>query len=70
MDLEASLTHGHGSTHSTPRWVKVFGITVIVLLLLFVGLHVIGRSLLGHAFGGHGDHVPPSSATEHGLQQP
>jgi len=46
------------------------GIIVIALLLLFGSLHLIGRSLLGHALGGHSDHAPPSSATEHGMQQP
>ena len=61
---------GRGSTHSTPRWVKMTGISVIALLLLFGSLHVIGRSLLGHALGGHGDQAPPSSATEHCMQQP
>jgi hypothetical protein len=45
-------------------------IIVIALLLLFGSLHLIGRSLLGHALGGHGNQVPPSSATEHRLQQP
>jgi hypothetical protein len=70
MDLEASLMRDHGSAQSTPRWVIVIGIMVIVLLLLFVGLHLVGRSLLGHALGGHGDQAPPSSATEHGMQQP
>ena len=53
--------HHRGSPHSTPRWVKLFGIIVITLLLLFVSLHFVGRSLLGHALGGHGDHAPPSS---------
>jgi len=62
--------HGHGSTHSTPRWVKVFGIIVIVLLVLFVSMHLIGRSNLGYTLGGHGEHALPSSAPEHGLQQP
>ena len=62
--------HDHGSTHNTPGWVKMTGIIVITLLLLFVGLHLVGRSLLGHALGAHGDRVPPSSATEHGMQQP
>jgi hypothetical protein len=57
-----SLMHGHGSTQSTPRWVKVFGIIVIALLLLFASLYLIGSSLLGH--------VQHSGATEHGLQQP
>ena len=62
--------HHRGSPHSTPRWVKLFGIIVITLLLLFVSLHFVGRSLLGHALGGHADHAPPSSAIEHGQQQP
>jgi hypothetical protein len=61
---------GHGSTHRMPRWVKAIGIMVIALPLLFVGLHLIGMSLLGHVSGGRGDHTPPSSATEHGIQQP
>ncbi len=62
--------HEDGSTHSTPRWVKGIGIIVIALLLLFASLHLIGRRLLGPAFGRHGDHAPHSSATEHGLRQP
>jgi hypothetical protein len=62
--------HGHGSTHRTPPWVKVTGMMVIALLLLFVGLHLIGMGLLGHLSGGHGDHAPPLSATEHGMQPP
>jgi hypothetical protein len=37
-----------GSTSSTPRWVKVFGIIVIVLVLLFVILHLTGRGLGSH----------------------
>lgn len=55
-------THGgpdRGSTTSTPRWVKVFGIIVIVLLLLFVILHLTG--------GGFSGHRPP---IEHGGHQP
>jgi hypothetical protein len=52
----------HGSTTSTPRWVKMFGITALVLVLLFVTLHLTGRGL--------GGHTPPSSTTEHGVQQP
>jgi hypothetical protein len=33
---------------STPRWVYVFGIIALVLVLLFVALH-----LTGHGLGGH-----------------
>jgi hypothetical protein len=32
----------------TPRWVYVFGIIAIVLVLLFVILHLTGRGLGGH----------------------
>jgi len=32
----------------TPRWVKVFGIFALVLLLLFVVLHLTGRGLGDH----------------------
>jgi hypothetical protein len=35
-------------TPGTPRWVKVFGIIAIILVLLFVILHVTGRGLGGH----------------------
>lgn len=31
-----------GSTPSTPRWVKVFGIIVLILVLLFVILKLTG----------------------------
>lgn len=62
--------HDHGSTYNTPRWVRAVGISVIVLLLVFVGLDLIGGSLLGQGHSGHGDHAPPSSVTEHGPRQP
>ena len=45
-----SQTHtkpDRGSTYSTPRWVKVFGIIFIVLVLLFVTLQLTGISLGG-----------------------
>jgi hypothetical protein len=48
-----------GSTPSTPRWVKVFGIIVIVAALLFLILH-----LTGHRHGGHTLHM------EGGAPQP
>ena len=37
-----------GSPPSMPRWVKVFGIVVIVLVLLFVVLHLAGGGFRGH----------------------
>jgi hypothetical protein len=50
----------------TPRWVKVFGIIAVVVVLLFVFL-MFTRGPGGHGPGGH---TPPSSVTEHGVQQP
>ena len=74
MQAERDGDTGLGSDHrlstATPRWVKVFGITVVALLLLFIGLHLIGRSFPGHGFGEHGNHALHSSAAEHGHQQP
>lgn len=34
--------------YRTPRWVKIFGIIAIVLVLLFVTLHLTGLSPGGH----------------------
>lgn len=37
-----------------PRWVKVFGIIALALLLLFLIVHLSGHGLGNHApFGGH-----------------
>lgn len=46
---------------STPRWVKVSGTIVIILVLL-----VVAMLLAGHGPGRHmpGGHLAPSSATE------
>ncbi len=46
---------------TTPRWVKVFGITAVVLFLLFAGLHLTGNAPT---------HMPGSSSPEHGMQAP
>ncbi|MBA3498668.1 MAG: hypothetical protein M3Q93_13310 [Gemmatimonadota bacterium] len=43
-----SVTPGRGSTTSTPRWVWVFGVIAIVLVLLFVIQHLAGGGLGGH----------------------
>ena len=57
---------------STPRWVKVFGIIVGVVVLLFVIL-LFTRGPGGHGpgmHGGGGGDSPPASVTEDGGQQP
>ena len=50
------------SPPKTPRWVKAFGIALIVLILLIIILHLTGNSL-----GGPGSHTMP---LQHGVQQP
>lgn len=51
-----------GGPPPTPRWVKLLGIVILVLALLFVGLHLTGNSPFGP-----GSHTPP---VQHELQQP
>lgn len=38
----------HHSATGTPRWVKVFGIIGIVVVVLFVILHLVGSGPRGH----------------------
>lgn len=50
----------------TPRWVKVFGVIALVVVLLFVILLLTRGPGGGH---GPGRHMAPS-VTEQGAQQP
>lgn len=54
-----------------PRWVKVFGIVVLALAVLFVGLKVTGIGP-SHGPGRHpgGGSTPSSGVTEDGGQTP
>ena len=69
-----SQTHegsDRGSPTSTPRWVKVFGIVALVLVLLFVILLLADAGR--HGPGRHtqsGDPGRHTSPIEHGVQQP
>jgi len=45
---DAGVRADRESTISTPRWVKIFGIISLVLVMLFVILHLTGRGLGGH----------------------
>ena len=53
---QTPLEPGHGSMRGTPRWVKVFGIIALVLVLLFV------ISLLAGVRHGPGLHTPSGDA--------
>ncbi|MBI2906738.1 MAG: hypothetical protein HYX92_03660 [Chloroflexi bacterium] len=52
----------HEPTTGTPRWVKVFAVAALALLVLFVILHLTGNSP-----GGPGRHIP---LIERGAPQP
>jgi hypothetical protein len=69
---QTPLEPGHGSMGGTPRWVKVFGIVALILILVFV------ISLLAGVRHGPGMHTPSggaggytgySSVIEHGEQR-
>ena len=73
MDLEANVMRAEEDAHmadlppypGTPRWVKVSGIVVGVLVLLVVILLVAGGGPGRHGPGRHipGNDTPPSSVT-------
>ena len=58
---DTGMAPDRASPPSTPRWVKMFGITAVVLVLLFAGLHLTGNIP---------SHMPGSSGPEHGTQAP
>ena len=57
--LQTHVGPDRESPPSAPRWVKVFGIIAIFLLLLFIILHLTGNNL-----GGHGAHIPPGETQQ------
>jgi hypothetical protein len=56
---------GSNGDTRTPRWVKVFGIISVVVVLMFVIM-----LLVGGGRHGPGRHTPRPSDTERGVQQP
>jgi hypothetical protein len=48
----ADPVSGGGTAPRTPRWVKMFGVVAIVLVVAFLILHLTGNGLHGH-----GQHV-------------
>jgi hypothetical protein len=74
---DGSVRPDRGSTSGTPRWVKVFGLIALLVVVLFVVVMLIGGGEHGpgrHAPGG-GSHMPgghtgPPAGFEHGDPQP
>jgi hypothetical protein len=54
--------HREVQTTAAPRWVKVFGIIGLLLVVLFIILHLTGLAPTGH--------TPPSSSIQHGVTRP
>ena len=61
QDPEGDVEPAQDSPPGTPRWVKAFGIILVVLLLAVAGLHLTGNAPT---------HMPGSSGPQHGLQAP
>jgi hypothetical protein len=65
-----------GSTTGTPRWVKVFGLVALIVIVLFVVVILTGGGEHGpgrHTPGGsntRGVHTGPPAGFEHGDPQP
>jgi hypothetical protein len=49
---EPKQVPGRGSPPATPRWVKIFVIIFIILVLLVTALHVMGFNFGHHGMGG------------------
>ena len=60
---DSGAGHDRGAVTGTPRWVKLFGIIALVLILLFAIMMLTGRG------GGHGpgNHAPSRGAADHTL---
>ena len=58
--IEDDIEPAQGAPPGTPRWVKTFGIILVVLLLAVAGLHLAGNAPT---------HLPGSSGPQHGLEK-
>ncbi|MBV9169120.1 MAG: hypothetical protein JOZ81_03410 [Chloroflexi bacterium] len=60
-DADVEMESADESPPGTPRWLKVLGILLVMLLLAFAGLHLTGNSPM---------HMAGASGAPHGLQLP
>ena len=69
-DRDAGIGPDREPTTGMPRWVKVFGIIALVVVVLFLILLLTGgpgRHGPGRHTGGLGGHAPAASVTVHGV---
>ncbi|HYW31962.1 MAG TPA: hypothetical protein VE869_10690 [Gemmatimonas sp.] len=52
IEPESSNTHARNNapptTEPAPRWVKIFGAVLVMLLLAFIVMHLVGGGFRGH----------------------
>jgi hypothetical protein len=60
QDPEAPVEPAQDSAPGIPRWVKAFGIILVVVLLAVAGLHLTGNAPT---------HLPGSGGPQHGLEK-
>jgi hypothetical protein len=65
-NADTGVKPDRGSPPGTPRWVKVFAIIALALVVLLVILHLTGRGFGGHAPSG--GYMPPSIVIESIVQ--
>jgi hypothetical protein len=61
------VTENDTQTAGTPRWVKVFGIIALIVVLLVVVMLIVGRGGHGpgrHALGGDGSGAAPDPPSD------
>ena len=71
MPHESPVPRDLGAAPSTPRWVKVSGAAVVILVVAFVILHLAGGGFRhdGMPIGAATDQAQPPGAHEHGSTQ-
>jgi hypothetical protein len=66
-DDVAAVRPDREPTTGPPRWVKVFGLMGLVLVVLIVIMLLTGHGPGRHMHGGLGGRTPPSSVSERGV---
>ena len=51
MTTDREAPAGAGAPPPAPRWVKAFGVVIVILVLAFIVLHLTGNSLGNHRSG-------------------
>lgn len=66
---DTRIARGVGSPPRAPRWVKVFGIITLVLIVLVVALVLFGPDSFGPGQHGPGRHIPGGGGGPSPIEQ-